>query len=89
VVVALGVGAVVVCVGVVGAVVSVVVAAGVAVLGVVGVVVVAVDWDAAGVGAAAGNGAAKDRMPIATTATSVTQTRDILALGPGLSRRRR
>ena len=85
----LGSAAVVVSVGVDGAVVGVVVACGAAVLGVVGVVVVAVDGDAAGVGAAAGNGAAKDRVPIAKPVASVTQTRDLAALRPSLSRRRR
>jgi hypothetical protein len=89
VVVALGIRVVVVGVGVVGAVVGVVVACGAAVLGVCGVVGVAVDGNTAGVGAAAGNGAAKDRMPIAKPATSVTQTRDIPALRPRLSRLRR
>jgi hypothetical protein len=61
---------------------------GSAAAGVVGVVVVAVDGDAAGVGAAAGNGVQKVRVPIAKPATSVTQTRDIPALRPSLSRRR-
>jgi hypothetical protein len=73
VVVALGVRAVVVGVGVVGAVVGVVVSRSAAVLGVVGVVVGAVDGGAAGVGAPAGDGAARDRVPIAKPATSVTQ----------------
>jgi hypothetical protein len=89
VVVALGLGAVVVAVRVVGALVGVVVKCGAAMLGVVGVVVVTVDGDAAGVGAAAGNGSAKDRVPVAKPATSVTQTRDIAALKPSRSRRRR
>jgi hypothetical protein len=75
--------------GVVRAVVGAVVARSAAVLGVVGVVLVAVDGEAAGVGAAAGSGAANDRMPIAKPATSVTQPRDIAALRPRLSRRRR
>jgi hypothetical protein len=87
--VALSVGAIVVSVGVVGAVVDGVVACGAAVLGVVSVVVEAVDWGAAGVGAPAGDGAARDRVPIAKPATSVTQTWDIPALGPSFSRRRR
>jgi hypothetical protein len=89
VLVALGVGAAVVGVGVVGALGGVVVVRGAAVLGVVGLVVAAVDWAATRVGAAAGNGAATDRVLIAKPAKSVTQTRNILALRPSLSRRRR
>jgi hypothetical protein len=88
-VVAVGVRAVVSGVGVVGAVVGVVVVFGATVLGVLGVVVVAVDGDAGGIGAPAGVGAARDRVPIAKPATSVTQMRDIPALRPSLSRRRR
>jgi hypothetical protein len=89
VVVALSVGAIVVSVGAVGAVVGVVVARDAAVLGVVGVAVVAVDGGAAGVGAPARDGAARDTVPIAKPATSVIQTWDIPALRPSLSRRRR
>ena len=81
VVVALGVGAVVV-----GVALGVVVAC--AVLGVV-VVVGVVDGDAAGVGAAAGDGAANENVPIAKPATRVTQARDIPAFRPSLARRRR
>jgi hypothetical protein len=87
--VALGVRAVVVGAGIVGAVVGVVVPSRVAVPGVAGVVVVAADGVAAGVGAPEGDGAAKDRVPIAKTARSVTQTRNIPALRPSLQRRRR
>ena len=85
---ALAVGAVAVGVGVLGAVLGIAAACGAAVLGVVGVVVVAVDGDARGVGAPAGVGAARDRVPIAKPATSVTQRRDIRALRASLSPRR-
>jgi hypothetical protein len=88
VLVALGLGAAVVGVGVVGALRAVVVACGAAVLGVVGLVSVAVDCAATRVGAAAGNVAATDRVLIAKPAKSVIQTRNILALRPSLSRRR-
>ena len=86
---ALGVDAVATSVGVAGAVVGVLAARGAAVPGVVGVVVVAVDGGAVGVGAPAGDGAARDRVPIAKPVTSATQTWDSPALRPWLSRRRR
>jgi hypothetical protein len=86
--VALGVGAAVVGIGVVEVPGGVVVACGAAVVGVVGLVVAAVDLAATLVGAAAGNGAATDRVLIAKPAKSVIQTRNILALRPSLSLRR-
>jgi hypothetical protein len=89
VVIALDVRALVVSGGVVGAVVGVVVAFGAAALGAVGVVVMAADRVAAGVGAPAGDGAPRDKAPMARQARSANQTRDVRALRPSLSRRLR